>query len=517
MAHGYLVGIISQKVIIEFFLQGLKITYIAWTCIKSTATITTIEILNGHNTAVVKSDKNQVSTIYIWLKRSIYIIIGLIAIYTIGRFIDVTLGSYYSGTRAPYLQMLGAHQVTIQWQTKRSEYGLVRYGVELRNLKNTAVDSVSDKTHQVKLKNLEPATRYYYSVGSSEKIFKGGTKNDWFVTAPKIGEAQAVRFWVLGDPGDWDKGIFDVRNSMYRWLNNNKRADKPDLDFIITTGDNAYTSGSNSQFQKAVFEPFSDVLRNVAFWPAYGNHDARRWAFYDLFSFPMKGELGGIASNSEHYYSFDYARLHFVFLDTQESDMSKDGKMLNWLRRDLLKTRQQWLIAVFHHPPYSKGTHDSDQQSDSSGKLVEVRENLVPVLEHYGVDLVLSGHSHMYERSYLINCHYGDSTSLQDVMILDKGLGDVNKPYFKYSEKLASHEGTVYVVIGSSSKVDNGPLDHPVHAVNLFELGSMIIEVKNNRLDAKFINDKMRVLDNFSIIKGRGINRKITSSCSKIN
>ncbi|MFV2060197.1 MAG: metallophosphoesterase [Gammaproteobacteria bacterium] len=468
----------------------------------------------------MKSDKNYSDRVRIWLRRILYTFIALIVIYGVGRFIDVSLGSFYSGTRAPYLQMVGSNQATLQWQTAEPEQGVVRFGSNLRNLKNTVVESNTDVIHKVQLVNLKPATRYFYSVGTHQKIFKGGTKDDWFVTAPIVGTATAVRFWVLGDPGDWKRGIFDVRDAAYQWLRQNPRVNKdgsskPDLDFIITTGDNAYRSGTNKQFQKAVFAPFADVLRNYSYWPVYGNHDARRWAFYNLFTFPIKGELGGVASNTERYYAFDYAKIHFVFLDTTDSDLSTDSRMLNWLKRDLHQTKQQWLIAVFHHPPYSKGTHDSDNPRDSWGRLVDTRENILPILEQYGVDLVLTGHSHMYERSYLINCHYGNSSSLSDNMILDSSPGNANKPYAKYSEKLAPHEGTVYVVAGSSSKVDQGPLDHPANVVNLLELGSMIVEIKDNRLDAKFINDKMQVLDNFSIIKGQSINKSIATSCVK--
>jgi len=465
----------------------------------------------------VKSETQQANTqlspIVKWLRRIVLVFISLLVIYGIGRFIDVSMGSFYSGSRSPYLQMVGTTQATIQWQTIDSELGLVRYGTALRNLNNTEKDSELGVTHKVTLINLQPATKYYYSVGTSEKIVSGGTKNDWFFTAPEKNSDQAIRIWVLGDPGDWTKGIFDVRDSMYQWLNENKRGNRPDLDLIITTGDNAYTSGANKQFQKAVFDPFADVLRNYVYWPAYGNHDARRWAFYDLFSFPTHGELGGVASNSEHYYSFDYGRIHFVFLDTQESDLDTDSKMLKWLRHDLHSTKQYWLITVFHHPPYTRGTHDSDDSGDSSGRLIEVRENVIPILEQYGVDLVLSGHSHMYERSYLINCHYGDSSTLQDAMIVNKGLGQKDTPYYKLNKKLAPHEGTVYVVTGSSSKVDDGPLNHPVHAVNLFKLGSMVIDINGSRLDAKFIDDKNQVLDNFSIVKGHTEIKKATLPC----
>ena len=66
--------------------------------------------------------------------------------------------------------------------------------------------------------------------------------------------------------------------------------------------------------------------------------------------------------------------------------------MYNWLEMDLQSTSQDWLIVYWHHPPYSKGSHDSDAQFG----LIRIRENLLPLLEDYGVDLQLSGHSHSY-------------------------------------------------------------------------------------------------------------------------
>ena len=81
--------------------------------------------------------------------------------------------------------------------------------------------------------------------------------------------------------------------------------------------------------------------------------------------------------------------------------------MYNWLENDLLNTTQDWIVAFWHHPPYSKGSHNSDSES----YLIDMRENFLPLLEENGVDLVLSGHSHSYERSYFLNGHYGNSNS----------------------------------------------------------------------------------------------------------
>ena len=127
--------------------------------------------------------------------------------------------------------------------------------------------------------------------------------------------------------------------------------------------------------------PYKNILRNAAVWPAYGNHDARRWVFFDLFTFPTQAESGGVASGTEHYYSFDYANLHIVVLDTPASDLDDDSEMLRWLKKDLKATQQQWLISLLHHPPYTKGTHNSDKQSDSGGRMFDVRENVLPILE----------------------------------------------------------------------------------------------------------------------------------------
>jgi 3',5'-cyclic AMP phosphodiesterase CpdA len=232
----------------------------------------------------------------------------------------------------------------------------------------------------------------------------------------------------------------------------------------------------------------------------YGNHDDRRWTYFRIFDLPEKGEAGGVASGTESYYAMDYSNVHFVMLDTQSSDLSATGDMAEWLKQDLAQNHKPWLIAAFHHPPYSKGTHDSDDAGDSSGKMTDVRKNILPILEQAGVDVVLSGHSHMYERSYLIDCAYAQSEAFTSANIVSKGVDNKNQQYIKPLQTKA-HQGTVYVVAGSSSKVDQGSLDHPAHAVGFLEAGSVVIDVDNNKLTERFINNSGQVRDEFSITK----------------
>ena len=154
------------------------------------------------------------------------------------------------------------------------------------------------------------------------------------------------------------------------------------------------------------------MLRKSVLWPVLGNHDAvssnsqlQSGPYFDLFTLPGAGEAGGSSSGTEAYYSFDYGNIHFVALDSQGSSRTPGGDQLLWLDLDLSETTQDWIIAFWHHPPYSKGAHDSDVEL----RQVEMRENALPILESRGVDLVLCGHSHNYERSFLIDGHYGDS------------------------------------------------------------------------------------------------------------
>src|SRR5207249_2836018 len=148
---------------------------------------------------------------------------------------------------------------------------------------------------------------------------------------------------------------------------------------------------------------------------------------------------------------------HFICLDSYETDRSPGGAMMTWMQQDVLSTDKTWVLAFWHHPPYSKGSHDSDTEIE----LVEMRQNALPLLEQGGIDLVLAGHSHSYERSYLIDGHYGLSGTFTDVLKKDRGDGriDGRGSYKKPSPGPAPHEGAVYVVAGSSGQTSGGPLN----------------------------------------------------------
>jgi hypothetical protein len=225
---------------------------------------------------------------------------------------------------------------------------------------------------------------------------------------------------VIGDSGTANANAAAVRDAYINYTGNRH------TDLWLMLGDNAYQSGTDAEYQNAVFNMYPTLLRQSVVWPTLGNHDGaaansatQSGPYYDIFTLPKNAEAGGVASRTEAYYSFDYGNIHFVVLDSFETSRAPNGAMLTWLANDLAATNQPWIIAYFHHPPSTIGSHNSDTEIE----LIEMRQNALPILEAGGVDLVLAGHSHSYERSYLLDGHYGLSSTLTPSMIRD-GDGD---------------------------------------------------------------------------------------------
>jgi hypothetical protein len=183
--------------------------------------------------------------------------------------------------------------------------------------------------------------------------------------------------------------------------------------------------------------------------------------------------------------------------------------MLTWLQADLESTTQDWIIAFWHHPPYTKGSHNSDTEIE----LVEMRQHVLPVLEAGGVDLVLTGHSHSYERSYLINGHYGLSTTFSSSNLIDNGNGrDGAAGTGSYAKPagLAANQGAVYIVAGNGGHVTSwvdgsaaefSPNPHPAMFYSALHVGSLVLDIDGGRLDARMIRETGAIDDYFSIVK----------------
>ncbi len=412
--------------------------------------------------------------------------------------------------RGPYLQMGADTSLTVHWRTTGLQDSRVRYGPDPNNLPVIADDAAPVMNHEIMLSGLSPVTEYFYSVGSTTQVIAGGDQDHRFRTSPVAGNRDPLRVWVLGDSGTANASSQAVRDAYESFVT----ASGKSTDLWLMLGDNAYSSGTDDQYQAAVFETYPMFLRTAVLWPTLGNHDAvsasslaQMGPYYEIFNLPAAGEMGGMASGTEAYYSFDYANVHFICLNSSDVDRSTTGSMMSWLESDLTSTSQDWVIAYWHHPPYTKGSHDSDDPNDSAGSLVDMRQNALPILETWGVDLVLGGHSHSYERSFLLDGHYGLSGTLTGAMILDGGDGRVDGTgaYQKAGGGPAPHEGAVYVVAGSSGQISGGSLDHPAMFVSLNMLGSLVLDIEGDRLRGTFLDNLSMVRDYFTIVKNTGV------------
>ena len=424
----------------------------------------------------------------IFKRIGLFLLVGA-ALYGIGRLVVVTYDSNLFVEREPYMVMQTPNSITIKWNTPKDEIGKVKYGTALDEMNKSKSEQRSTLRHSITLTGLKECTKYNYSVESKSLHIDNEGRS--FSTLCKNKDFQRV--WVIGDSGERGEGQWNVYKQMTDYIKN----DFSKLDMWILLGDNAYRSGTQKQYNTDLFLAYPELVKRFVPWAVTGNHDARRNAFYKIWDFPQKGESGGVASGSDEYYSIDNANMHIVMLDSENPSLDKDGDMANWLRHDLKANTKPWTIVVFHTPPYTDGGHKSDSDRNSGGRMKAMRENFVPIFDEFGVDLVLSGHSHDYERSKLMINHLGKSKTFDAKKNL---VEDSNSCYTK-PMKRTKNSGTIYLVCGSSSKLDRATLKHPAMPFSFQKMGSVILEVTPTTLTSKFLTIDGYIADKFTIKK----------------
>ncbi len=441
-----------------------------------------------------------------------------------------------------FLQQLGSDSVIIKWRGNvdgGAEADSVCFGTDMAALpaqSKTNAQVTATGHSEVLLSGLQPDTTYYYSVGGAGRADEA----HYFRTAPVTGELPAdgnTRIWIVGDSGVGGTGKPEagyVRDGFMTFAKNN--GDEP-ADLFLMLGDNAYNQGTDLEHQGAIFDVYTELLATTPLWPTIGNHEMGSvgistatspntfavvgdgstggpdpapdspMPYLNIFTLPTSGEIGGIASGTEQYYSFDYANVHIVSLDSQLAIRDTDSRaaMLQWLKDDLMANSLDWTIVIFHHPPYTKGSHDSDSELGGIDQpIFAIREEFTPVFEQYGVDLAYSGHSHIYERSYYIKGHTGLSDTFDPLTMAE--LNDMNAPAsgqgdeaYTQISRSGMDDKLVYTVAGNGGKlgVTSAGYPHPANFFSEVELGSVVIDVDASRLEASFVDVNGAVLDSF--------------------
>jgi predicted phosphodiesterase len=183
-------------------------------------------------------------------------------------------------------------------------------------------------------------------------------------------KADSVKFAVIGDMGTGDTPQYEVAAQMV-----SAHARFP-FDTVIMLGDNLYGSQTPADFVRKFERPYKPLLDGgVKFYAALGNHDAQSNPNYKLFNM-----------NGNRYYTYTKGNVRFFVLD---SDVL-DPPQIAWITKALEDAREPWKICYFHHPLYSDGGRH--------GSSVDLRVILEPLFTKYGVNVVFSGHDHIYER-----------------------------------------------------------------------------------------------------------------------
>ncbi len=182
----------------------------------------------------------------------------------------------------------------------------------------------------------------------------------------------SVHFAVIGDSGTGERGQYEVADRMVQYL------EKFPYDMVLMLGDNIYGSKKPQDYERKFELPYKRLLdRGVKFYASLGNHDEVNSTHYQFFNM-----------NGERFYTFKAPKgdVRFFALDSNYMDTAQ----LAWLERELRNSKANWKICFFHHPLYSSGgRHGSDK---------ELRVVLEPIFLKYGVNVVLTGHDHFYER-----------------------------------------------------------------------------------------------------------------------
>jgi hypothetical protein len=358
----------------------------------------------------------------------------------------------------------------VAWNTdamteSRVEYGTTAaYGQEATG---TAEDAGSDLNviHTVELTGLEPDTAYHYRVGNPSD---GWSQDQVFYTGP-ADLCAPFTFALAAD----NRGDFAGSSACWEALFGLIAAEAPA--FVINSGD-LVREGKNASEWADFLRRSEAHMGTVAILPAIGNHDdddveGDGAKYNQIFALPRNS-----ANNTEDFYSFDYGNVHFACLSTSSFDFATQYA---WLEQDLAATDKLWKVVFFHVPVYSSGSHGSNEDGKTWG--------YIPLFDQYHVDLVVTGHDHIYERY---------------------------KPKVDHQVVASYEEGTCYMVSGGGGaatdpiyifrpKEDGLEVGDALHHWVKITVSNNVMHIKAERVNvgACILQGGQGVIDEFDIVK----------------
>ena len=287
----------------------------------------------------------------------------------------------------PYLQNLQDDAITIMWETAYPTYGVVLYG------KNGKLDQVAKENeipttmHEITLVGLEQNETYTYKVESFNTVSVVQT----FRT--KKSKNEPIKIIVYGDNRSYPK----VHENLVEMMAKEK------ADMILNVGD-VVSKGTNlNGWIDEYFYPLRHLSGSIPSYIAIGNHEYTGYGEYRTVP-PFEKYVNNpsnISGSTEYFYSVDYGNSHFILLDPNKANFEEgegikvNSQQYNWFIKDLKEAKEnsEWIFVLMHQPPYSEAWSGGFYDGEAP-----LREFIVPIIEANNVDMVLSGHTHDYER-----------------------------------------------------------------------------------------------------------------------
>lgn len=365
--------------------------------------------------------------------------------------------------RRPYLQNVREDSAVVMWTTTGAPgVGVVRYGDAMAV--STAQEYRPETTglpatiyqHRARLTGLRAGERVRYRVFLDGREVLPGETLEFLTAGPG-----AFDFLVFGDSGDGGHPQRRLAEQMFR--------EQPAL--VLHTGDIAYYEGTWQAFEQYYFGIYGPLMRRTPFFPAPGNHDyvfEEGAPFVAVHDFPVAGVP---VAGRGRYYSFDWSNVHFVSVDSNtplREAMDGSGELLRWLDADLAATRLPFRVVYFHHTVFPTANYVGNAYCERAN------EALTGLLERHGVQLVLMGHEHLYQRT---------------------------KPH-RHGQWRTSAAGTVYVTTGGAGSNLYPPGESAALLAGTGDAHYLRARVDGRLMTVEAIGVEGNVLDRFTLSAG---------------
>lgn len=280
-------------------------------------------------------------------------------------------------SKGPYIQSPSSNSMTIMWESPVNLPATVFYGIgenlsklEVKERKRASsslgalLSSTNFYIYKARINGLQPATTYSYFI----QIGNTNTPVKKFRTFPVHNEK--VKFIVYGDTRS--------NPDIHKKLASHFKSFSPE--FILHTGDLVSRGSRYQVWGREFFFPLENVIDEIPIFPVIGNHEEKSENYFNYFDLP----------NQKSYYSFQIGPLFILALDYHFQKNTDD--QYKFAQRALESTKAPWKIVTVHVPMFNIGGHFSGWG----------HKYYLPLFHKTGVDLVIAGHSHIYERFYPI-------------------------------------------------------------------------------------------------------------------